>query len=84
MPRYRLVTWPMSQSVIDSQDCFEVAHDDGPAAFVQDPAGDHVLLDWPEAQKYQYREGTYEIYDTDEDGDLGDYLGTMVPVSFIN
>lgn len=84
MARYRLITWPKSQETIEQQNCFEVETPDGPGAFVQDPEGDHVLLDWPEAQKYQYLEGTYEIYDTDKDGDIGDYLGTMVPLSFVD
>lgn len=85
MPRYRLVTWPASQDILYSQECFEVEHDEGPATLVQDPNGDHILVNWPEAQKFQYRKGTYELYDTDEDGDDGDYIGTIVPVDmYIN
>lgn len=74
MPKYRLLTWPQNQNAKG----FYVETPDGPGVFVQDKDGDHVLLDWPDAQKFQYAEGTYEIYDEDED-----YQGTMVPVEML-
>lgn len=83
MLRYSLVSWPESQRVLYSEDkdCFKVYDDGiGPAAFVQDPHGDFLLVGMPEAQLVQYKKGTYEIYDTDEEDNDGDYLGTMAPV----
>lgn len=74
MPKYKLITWPQSQNVCG----FEVETPDGPGVFVQDNNGDYVLTDWPDAQKYQYEEGTYEIFDEDED-----YQGTMVPIEML-
>ena len=78
MPKYRLIGWPECQDDFGNDEVFDVETDDGPACFVQDKDGDHVLLDWPEAQRYQYLPGTYEIYSEDDD-----YLGTMVPENML-
>lgn len=79
--RYDLVTWPKSQLFIDRTDCHPVDPETGAeededydgAYMVPRAAGEYVLACWPEAQRYQGREGVLE-----------DYNGrTFVPLKYI-